>query len=172
MIGFTSVADDWALTGEYQLANSSTLRGSSQAGADDFGGAAAVRPAVLWFATRSLAGVAGGLFVGVFMVAEAPKQARRRIRRHMRELWAESQASGLSSECRLDASDAGLACTSSSGSGTLNWSAIKRVEETPSHVILSGGPSTVIAIPRERVEQGDLAAFVAECRRYIGAQGA
>ena len=96
-----------------------------------------------------------------------PLVMRAAMRRSMRRMFLTSSNPCLRGLHRLEARADGLANSCDSGSGVTNWAAVTSIEETDEHAMLVYSGNVGVAIPRARVRQGDLAAFVSAVRENL-----
>jgi hypothetical protein len=113
-----------------------------------------------------------GLALAVYAAAVTARETQLRVRKRTRELLNESPKEHWEGVQRVSATAEGIQISSNTGSGTMAWSLLERVDETDAHVFLCMGGVNGVVVPRLRLESGDLAAFVETCRARIAARGA
>jgi hypothetical protein len=113
-----------------------------------------------------------GAALAAYSAAVTSRQTQLRVRKRMREFLNESPKEHWEGVQRVSATDDGIHISSKSGSGTIAWSLLERVDETESHLFLCTGGVNGVVVPRTRLESGDLAAFTKACRARAAERGA
>lgn len=91
------------------------------------------------------------------------------LRRKAKALYAPGKNKALVGRHSLEISEGALQQRSEGGSDEVHFGAIERVAESPTHVFIYVSALSAHVVPRNKVAQGDLEAFVAQLRSRIAA---
>jgi hypothetical protein len=103
----------------------------------------------------------GALFLVLFW-----RNSGRISDRRLRQMCPEEENRGVLCEHTIELTDDGVLETSPTGQTTTNWDGIVRVAETDDYVFLYITTNMAHVIPRNRLIEGDLDAFVAELKQH------
>jgi len=114
---------------------------------------------VVWFA-----------FLGTVFLSLFWRFSRRVSAKRLRRLCPPEENKGVLCEHTLELTDAGVTETSLVGQHSTTWAGILRVVETTSHVFVYIGSNMAHVIPRAKVLDGDMDAFINKLKAELESQ--
>ncbi|MEN6479423.1 MAG: YcxB family protein [Anaerolineales bacterium] len=108
-----------------------------------------------------------GVAVAVLLTVGMRRFLRKRMAETARRAYAQGRAKRTLGRHQLKLTDEGLVEIAGKETYTTPWSAITQVAETADAVYIYCGRTAGMVIPRARVRQGDLAAFVEAVRAHL-----
>ena len=107
-----------------------------------------------------------GLF-GFIWFFFSPRYVRRERGKQVKRMYAEGRNEGTIGRQKLRVAPSGLTNSSEQGESQINWSAVERIAETPSHIFIYISAVTAFVIPRETTSGANLESLVHRMREFV-----